>query len=56
MSGNNGITSAGNGTFYVANCFQGQINVLEKQADNTLAVTDVITVGECPLVYSQVKC
>ncbi|KAJ3529550.1 hypothetical protein NMY22_g8948 [Coprinellus aureogranulatus] len=42
MRGNNGITQASNGTFYVVNSPGGQLYVLDKQADNTLIMTDVI--------------
>ncbi|KAJ2930284.1 hypothetical protein H1R20_g6831, partial [Candolleomyces eurysporus] len=42
MHGNNGIAQAPNGTFYVVNSIGGQLTVLEKQADNTLVITDVI--------------
>jgi hypothetical protein len=45
MHGNNGITQAPNGTFYVVNALGGQLTVLEKQADNTLVITDVIESG-----------
>lgn len=43
MHGNNGITQAANGTFYVVNSIGGQLSILEKQADNTLVITDVIS-------------
>jgi len=42
MNGNNGIARASNGTFYVANCLAGGLNVLEQQSDNTLVLTDYI--------------
>jgi hypothetical protein len=45
MRGNNGITQADNGTFYVVNSPGGQLYVLDKQADNTLVITDVIETG-----------
>jgi len=45
MNGNNGITRAPNGTFYVANCMSGGLSVLEEQTDNTLVLTDVIVTG-----------
>lgn len=46
MHGNNGIAQASNGTFYVVNAPGGQLSVLEKQADNTLVITDVIQSGK----------
>ncbi|OCH86369.1 calcium-dependent phosphotriesterase [Obba rivulosa] len=46
LPGANGIAkSRTNDTFYVANTPLGQINVFEKQADNTLVLVDTITVG-----------
>ncbi len=45
MNGNNGITKAQNGTFYVANAMRGGLSVLEEQADNTLVLLDVIPTG-----------
>lgn len=42
MHGNNGLTQAPNGTVYVANAMYGGLTVLEKQADHTLVITDVI--------------
>ncbi|KAF8160654.1 hypothetical protein B0H34DRAFT_697546 [Crassisporium funariophilum] len=42
MHGNNGIAAAPNGTFYVANAVSGGLYVLEKQADNTLVLTDSV--------------
>ena len=47
MHGNNGIAQASNGTFYVINSPGGQLYVLDKQADNTLVITDVIEAGAC---------
>ncbi|EAU91102.2 serum paraoxonase/arylesterase [Coprinopsis cinerea okayama7 len=44
MHGNNGIAQAPNGTIYVVNSLHGALNVLERQADNTLVLTDVIEV------------
>lgn len=46
MLANNGIARANNDTFYVASSAVGKLNVLEKQADGTLVLTDVITTGE----------
>ena len=45
MNGNNGITKAPNGTFYVANCMSGGLSVLEEQTDHTLVLTDIIPTG-----------
>ncbi|EMD37606.1 hypothetical protein CERSUDRAFT_154342 [Gelatoporia subvermispora B] len=46
LPGSNGIAwSKTNDTFFVANTPLGQVNVLEKQSDNTLVLTDTITVG-----------
>ncbi|KAF8558064.1 calcium-dependent phosphotriesterase [Imleria badia] len=38
----NGIVKGKNDTFYVADCVLGGVTVLERQADNTLAFTEVI--------------
>lgn len=56
MQGNNGIAKALNGTFYVANCINGGLSVLESQADNTLVLTDLIPTGEpyCQLLLLHV--
>lgn len=43
MHGNNGITQAPNGTFYVIDSSGGKLSILDKQADNTLVITDVIS-------------
>ena len=51
MRGNNGITQAENGTFYVVNSPGGQLYVLDKQADNTLVITDIIESGEFTLPF-----
>ncbi|KAG5637986.1 hypothetical protein H0H81_002347 [Sphagnurus paluster] len=42
LKASNGITRAQNDTFYVTDSLGGNINVLERQADNRLAVTDEI--------------
>ncbi|KAF5385826.1 hypothetical protein D9615_002466 [Tricholomella constricta] len=42
MHGNNGIARAQNDTFYVMNSPGGAINILERQADNSLVVTEEI--------------
>jgi arylesterase/paraoxonase len=44
LHGSNGIARSGD-TFYVANHFLPQIHVLERQADDTLALTDVVATG-----------
>jgi hypothetical protein len=45
MNGNNGIVRAPNGTFYVANCMNGGLYILDEQADHTLVLLDVIPTG-----------
>ncbi|KAF8067647.1 hypothetical protein FPV67DRAFT_1764443 [Lyophyllum atratum] len=42
MHGVNGIARAQNDTFYVTDTLGGAINILERQTDNSLVVTDVI--------------
>jgi hypothetical protein len=42
MHGNNGIAKDKNDTFYVANALRGGVSVLQKQSDNTLALTDAV--------------
>ena len=44
----NGITSAPNGTIYVADSLFGGVTVLERQTDNTLVVSDSISTGNIP--------
>jgi hypothetical protein len=46
MFANNGIARAKNDTFYVANAAKGKLNILERQADDTLVLTDVISTGK----------
>lgn len=46
MFANNGIARANNDTFYVASSMAGKLNILERQADDTLVLTDVIPTGE----------
>jgi arylesterase/paraoxonase len=41
----NGIASV-NDTFYVANSLSGTVTVLERQTDNSLVLTDVISIGK----------
>jgi arylesterase / paraoxonase len=41
----NGIASV-NDTFFVANSLKGSITVLERQTDNSLVLTDVISTGK----------
>jgi hypothetical protein len=48
MHANNGIARPrddNNDTFYVGNMFRGEIRVLERRADDTLVLTDVIHTG-----------
>lgn len=48
LHASNGIvkgTSPGNDTFYVADCVLGDVTVLERQSDNTLALMEVIKTG-----------
>ncbi|KAG5643602.1 hypothetical protein DXG03_000610 [Asterophora parasitica] len=42
MHGNNGIARAQNDTFYVLNSLGGAINILDRQADNSLVVAEVL--------------
>jgi hypothetical protein len=44
LHGANGLTRSGD-TFFVANCLFPQIHVLERQADDSLALTDVVATG-----------
>ncbi|TFK25229.1 calcium-dependent phosphotriesterase [Coprinopsis marcescibilis] len=53
MHSNNGIAQAPNGTVYVVSCIGATLSVLEKQADNTLFVTDIIK-SELPLDNIQI--
>jgi arylesterase/paraoxonase len=46
MFSNNGIARAGNDTFYVVGAAGGKLNILERQADDTLVLTDVISTGK----------
>jgi arylesterase/paraoxonase len=46
MFSNNGIARAGNDTFYVVSSVAGKLNILERQADDTLVLTDVISTGK----------
>lgn len=46
MFSNHGIAKAKNDTFYVANVMAGKVNILEKQADDTLVLTDVISTDQ----------
>lgn len=55
LRGSNGITSAKNGTFYVADSFRGGVTVLEQQADHTLVVTDRIPVGKAVLIFLSIS-
>lgn len=41
----NGIARV-NDTFYVANSMKGTVTVLERQTDNSLVFTDIISTGE----------
>jgi arylesterase / paraoxonase len=45
LAGANGIARNKQDVFYVANDKYPEIRVLEKQADNSLVVTDVIKTG-----------
>lgn len=48
LHASNGIvkgTDSGNDTFYVADYVLGDVTVLERQADDTLAFTEVIKTG-----------
>lgn len=48
LRGANGLVRApGTETFYVASALGRELRVLERQADDTLVVTDVINVGMC---------
>ena len=47
MFANNGIAKAKkNDTFYVASTPKGTLSILERQADNTLVLTDEISTGK----------
>jgi len=46
MHASNGIARAQNDTFYVANVLGGPLSVLERQDDNSLVLTDLISVGQ----------
>jgi len=46
MHGNNGIARSSNGTFYVANCIRGGLNVLEERENNRLEVVDFVPAGK----------
>ena len=47
MFASNGIARANkNDTFYVASALRGIINIFERQADNTLVLTDKISTGK----------
>ena len=41
----NGITAAPNGTVYVADSVRGGVLFLERQADDTLVITDSVKTG-----------
>lgn len=43
----NGIAKASNDTIYVASTLGAKVTVFERQADNSLLLTDVIPTGKC---------
>ncbi|KAG6820987.1 hypothetical protein H0H93_008616 [Arthromyces matolae] len=47
IQGSNGIARAANDTFYVVNSVAGSINILERQSDSTLVITDAIETDRC---------
>lgn len=44
----NGLARQSEDVFFLSNQFRGEIRVLERQADDSLVVTDLITHGACP--------
>lgn len=47
LFGANGITRGKDGTIYISSSKAGRIYVTEPQADNSLVITDEISLGEC---------
>lgn len=45
IPGSNGIAKGKDGQFYVGNSLFGELRVLERQANDNLVVTDIITYG-----------